>query len=140
MTALELYQLDPAVRGFFDCWVADRRCPIQLVDYLRDRDMYRAASAARWAATAAALPGVDTALADEGPYPSRDERYYIWFNARDWPSSEFDPERNRFTSHDVAEHAIADHLRSEAHMTGPIKGAVGAMLWLLDNWLLEDPM
>jgi len=50
MTAAELYECDPGFRGFLAAWEADRRCPLELCDYLLDRDMEGPAECARWAA------------------------------------------------------------------------------------------
>lgn len=48
MTAVELYECDPGFRGFMQVWCDQRRCPLELVDYLLDRDMVRQAECCRW--------------------------------------------------------------------------------------------
>lgn len=51
MTAAELYEHDAGFRGFLAVWDENRRCPLELVDYLLDRDMTGPAECARWCAT-----------------------------------------------------------------------------------------
>jgi len=49
VTATELYERDEYFRKFVAYWVEHRRCPLELVDYLLDRDMSGPAECARWA-------------------------------------------------------------------------------------------
>lgn len=48
MTATELYDVDPDLRTLLDLWLDDRRAPLVLADYLRDRDMWAQGDCARW--------------------------------------------------------------------------------------------
>ncbi len=82
MTAAELYECDPGFRGFLAVWERDRRCPLELVDYLIERDMESQAECARWCATQPNRSPYNPPDAEPcGPCPlkngQRDDYYYF---------------------------------------------------------------
>lgn len=93
-----LYTADGALRGFFAFWKRQRRCPLELVDYLLDRDLSGPAEAARWAATAPVrhVPG---SFKKSGPFPYRIK-----------PSAQW-PKRLRATRRAWSLYENADELR-----------------------------
>ena len=96
MTAAELYRTDSTFRALIASWIAEKRCPYCMADYLRDCDLWHLAPGAEWAATEPDRPEFLTmhALRNAndfkgnliGPYPSvadgSGERGY-WF--AEWP-------------------------------------------------------
>ncbi len=50
MTATELYPLSIELQAFLTAWERDRRCPLELVDYLLEQGLESQAECARWCA------------------------------------------------------------------------------------------
>jgi len=78
LTCAYLYEVDPTFRSAIGKWIADRRCPIQLGDYLEELGLFDAADCARWAASE---PDRDTFEGYKcGPFPAESlEHTYYWF-------------------------------------------------------------
>lgn len=80
MTAADLYECDPGFRGFLAVWVENRRCPLELVDYLLDRDMEGPAECARWCAAEPDRDIYDPPDAGRGgPCPLQNRPRDDWF-------------------------------------------------------------
>lgn len=133
MTCAELYPVSAELHGFLAAWSRDRRCPLELVDYLLEQDLPGPAEAARWAATEPRREVYAPCLAgcERGgpchPYPSMNnikmEGYdgYGWF----WYATHYDPKH----AGDVPFSWCDERLRRfEEHHTD-----VDAMIALLDG-------
>lgn len=123
MTATELHQTDPDFQALIQCWIADKRCPIPMADYLRERGLEGQAEAVEWAAWKEDRPQF---MADykAGPYPNEngDGRYYWYFPASEEGSA--DAVR------------VANCLPNLLHRAVDLKrGSISeCLLWLLDRW------
>ena len=140
MTAQELHAADPDFRALVARWVRARRCPLVMVDYLLDREMYTQAECARWAATAPARPTDHPKFpryewtrnglvvrplrkAPYGPYPYPGPRgRWIWSHGH----------KRRQTHQDVPFGSVPGSFFERT--------AAGAILRLLDAWLLTEPV
>ncbi len=68
LTCAAMYEYDLTFRSAIAKWVADRRCPLELADYLRENDLHAAADCADWCA---AQPDQDVYCVSPGePYAS----------------------------------------------------------------------
>lgn len=138
VAAKELYETDPGFRGFLACWDEDRRCPLELVDYLLDRGMGAQAECARWAAETPDRPVLSAYVSCGerpgicGPYPMmHNERnsngFYGWW----WGigmgqyAGAVEPDLLELGSNYLQ--------NSDRH-----DSAVAAMLTLMDSW--KDPV
>lgn len=72
LTCAALYDYDLTFQAAIGKWVADRRCPVELADYLRENGLYAAAECADWCATEPDREVYLKPRGDEtpcGPYP-----------------------------------------------------------------------
>lgn len=128
-TAAELYAASGTFRAAVTKWVADRRCPLELGDFLDEHGLPAPADCARWCA---ACPDrrrwSGPALPPCGPFPTPDRSYdhpfYYWYRPPRMVVNFCDcvPEDNT---------GGADFSSS-----GQRKNATPelAILWLLDTW------
>ncbi len=125
----ELYQRSSEFQSAIAKWVADRRCPIQLGDYLQELGLDSAADCARWAASEpdrrvmsnpATMHGELGGIC--GPFPACNvtpNPQWCWCSC----ITDNKPGTRAF---DVPERVESDMLH---HKTPTL-----AILWLLDNW------
>src|SRR5579872_7103096 len=96
-TCAELYACNPTFASGIAAWVANRRCPLELADFLMEFGFDAAADCARWAAIEPDRP-VCTPLSENhgerggecGPFPScelDDDEEWGWAS---WDRSEFE--------------------------------------------------
>ena len=130
MTAAELYKADPGFRALITIWVKKRRCPLVLVDYLLDREMYAQAECARWAATAPDRK-VLTPLRFYGERDGRCGPYPGCFGRDDW---QWEP-GSVFGAFGVPAGATRPGFESLSYKT-PRKAVLG----LMDAWLLTEAL
>lgn len=129
MTAAELYATDAGFRGFLAVWDQNRRCPLELVDYLLDRGMESQAECARWAATEPDREVYNPKKANGeregncGPYPGMSGDAY-WY----WLLTETTDRPHRVPRVSVGE-------MEWGILTGD--SPEGAMVTLMDAWIAE---
>ncbi len=122
LTCAALYEYDLTFRAGIAKWVADRRCPIALADYIRDLGLDAAADCADWCATEPDRP--------------------VWHPVEDQPKRDFVFPRLSFgmkywyfcggSSAEVThanETPCLVRYRVKQHDSPAL-----AILWLLDNW------
>lgn len=131
MTARELYDTDPGFRGFLACWDEDRRCPLELVDYLLDRGMDSQAEAARWA-----HEGDDWELfssAHPNSCKARHGRYPACFSDGDWMWRCHETQSSFYSNR--------SHWCDGHGLSGEIEGLTAheAIIALLDAWKAPVP-
>jgi hypothetical protein len=122
-TAKQLYDASPVLRGMIEQWVTDCRCPIQMVDYLMEHDLYSQAEAARWAATEPDRPSIRSPRGSCGPYPE------FWASLGwCWTVEALDK--------------LKYHHRLPTHLVNPFDDqkdprplANESVIWLLDNFI-----
>lgn len=113
MTAAALYETDSDFRALIQCWIDNRRCPLPMADYLRERGLEGQAEAAEWAAW------------------EPDRREY----ALETFSGIFPTHRYWFHS-DVGKFADSppEEILSEADRYTEKMDFSDCLLWLLDRW------
>lgn len=123
MTATELYQTDPEFQALIQCWIADKRCPIPMADYLRERGLEGQAEAAEWAAWKEDRQQFLEKF-KAGPYPAYNTpgKCY-WFFTIDESSSPGSSNVANCLPHLLYK---ADNIREDS--------LSGSLLWLLDRW------
>ncbi len=138
LTCTALYAYDDVFRSAIAKWVADRRCPIELADYLRERELHAAADCAEWCATEPDRDVYDPLLEHGeapgfcGPFPTAGE---LLSPAPD-PDIEFDWYWVNKDSPQYARDVRGRNVRSPS-IGGIWDGfyiVADAIIWLLDNW------
>ena len=117
MTCVELYKTDAIFAAGINTWVAERRCPFGLSDYLEELGLSAAADCARWASVHKDRKVNFDSKEMSGVYPGTgDEQYHRWacLNADEF-------------CRDVPPKHIVQCLKKADSDTD-------AILWLLDNW------
>lgn len=123
-TATDLYAQYAEFRSMIDLWVAHRRCPLPLVDWLLELGMESMAEAARWAATEPERPvswfGHRMRQPDNSaPFPLPSASIWYWYRQK----------RTLKFAHDVPEKNVSRVLRAPVFIT-----PTDTILWLLTNW------
>lgn len=127
LTAVAAYRCDHEFRGLVDVWVSERRCPVPLVDRCLELGLDRAADCARWASTQPDRSTPESIGPNEkrgkwGPYPTQNTpKHGQWFWRHFTYECCYVPE------------SIAGSM--DLNLRTPLD----AILWLLDNWVPEEP-
>jgi len=125
--ARELYHRDDTFRAGIAAWVEERRCDLRIVDVLLEHGLTAQAEGARWAATEPDRPfAEDTKRGPCGPFPSFCAGTFYWYDCENsgYPDESHDVPRERFG-------------RQVNYQTDKFQSAADAILFLLDNWLVE---
>lgn len=128
MTATELYKSDSEFLQLIAVWVAERRCPMGLVDKCLENGLDSAAECCRWASAEPDKEvwwsrGPDEEGGRCGPFPTQDngkqkiEQQWFWTS----------------TQPDKASHICFENLNSKVKYYS--QTPTDAILHLLDNWI-----
>lgn len=94
VTCAEDLMYDAEFKGFLLCWQRDKRAPIGLADWLRERDLHAQGLVADWAASAADRPSFSKRRDGDGrfgPTPLEWSTGYEWLCSNEGPEpSEYD--------------------------------------------------
>lgn len=120
LTATSLYATSGLMRAAIAKWVADKRCPLELGDFLEEHGLVSQADCARWCATMRDRPNYYVGDEYTGPFPHK-WSYWAWTGE--------------------CENKLQFAHRVPIENTGPcdpeFKSPREAILWLLDNWVLS---
>lgn len=124
MTCAELYHCNPTFAAAINAWVAERRCPLALGDFLEELDMHAPAACARWAATEVDRPVYHGSITGEvcGPFPDRGDGGWYWVRGG--------PQYLHESSGCILNKQIPKNIEQPTAKT-----PAHAILWLLDNWV-----
>lgn len=117
LTCAALYEYDLTFRAGIATWVAERRCPIALGDFLREQGLDAAADCADWAATEPDRGIRKPFDGMSGPYPDPDADGNWYFIAMNDMSFSYDIPGNQ-----TADMPHCDEVHE-------------AILHLLDHWI-----
>ena len=132
MTCAELYTTDPTFAAGINKWVSDRRCPIEMGDYLEELGLPGPADCARWCAGEPDRT-VCSPMEERGEKPSPSGVFptmadgWLWYDAHS---------RDRWFNCSVPEDRVPETISER--LGGPQKQHPTpqlAILWLLDNWV-----
>lgn len=123
MTAAALYETDSDFRALIQCWIDNRRCPLPMADYLRERGLEGQAEAAEWAFW-------DSKTADDKgfAFPRTGMRNVWWCYTQTYMGKYYNPDNG-----------IPEELQNEEEKRANdclryFPTLTQALLWLLDRW------
>jgi hypothetical protein len=119
-----LYDTNADFRNGIAEWVAERRCPLPLVDLLIENGMETAAECCRWAATEPerrVWSPYDRKLS--GPFPtlSVEKGYWYWAVEEKWTLY-------------FCDNIPSQLLRSDRKKQKPYNRPEQSLLWLMESW------
>ena len=130
-TAADLYAVDATLRSLIAVWVAEKRAPIVLVDYLLENGLESQAECVRWAATEPDMQLQEESPAESGPFPCYYEGKYYWVSYSD--RFLFGADRAYYIhSRNVGGAVI--HYSTNHYGPNRFDSAEAAIVWLLDRW------
>jgi hypothetical protein len=132
VTAAELFDTDADFRALLQCWIDNRRCPLPMADYLRERGLEGQAEAAEWAAWGVRQVSGDGVEMDVECYCFvRYSEFTSWW----WALQDG---RHQYSDERKPDNYIPTILTPENNkpvFTGPLEQTIPtALLWLLDRW------
>lgn len=131
LTCADLLASDPTFASAIGKWVADRRCPVALGDYLDELGLPAAADCARWCAEEPVRPSYRYPDLDYGPFP---EHNLMGDEDRDWYWHISSSPVENYWSNSIPGGRVklsASAVRARCEDTTPEL----AIVWLLDNWV-----
>lgn len=134
LTCATLYETDPTFVSAIAKWVHDKRCPIQLGDYLEELGLCAAADCARWCATEPDRKVWLDAKQMCGPFPDAGlsgARFYWCFLSWCFLGKHG---RQPSSCNEIPQIYVNDR------SSRPLKSVQveTEILWLLDNWIARS--